>query len=147
MNGCCCCLTDLMTMDGRVSQLLIHRDRIKSTSMNNLEFTQYNSKTSQPVGMSIKCAFFLKWRFKLPIWYLGSDNANANFDWLTLTCGLFGLVYNIMTPVLRLGYVQTISGLSKTYPALGWITTKTSLHRIWSCIYLNKWLIFMIKCR
>ena len=67
-------------MDIRVSQLLIHRDRIKSTSMNTWEFTQYNSKTSQPVGMSIKCVFFLKWRFKLPIWYLGSDNANANFD-------------------------------------------------------------------
>ena len=60
MNGCCCCLTDLMTMDIRVSQLLIHRDRIKSTSMNTWEFTQYNSKTSQPVGMSIKCVFFFE---------------------------------------------------------------------------------------
>lgn len=101
MNGCCCCLTDLMTMDIRVSQLLIHRDRIKSTSMNTSGVHSIQFK-NQPTSWDVnKVRFFLKWRFKLPIWYLGSDNANANFDWLTLTCGLFGLVYNIITPVLR----------------------------------------------
>lgn len=101
MNGCCCCLTDLMTMDICVSQLLIHRDRIKSTSMNTSGVHSIQFK-NQPTSWDVnKVRFFLKWRFKLPIWYLGSDNANANFDWLTLTCGLFGLVYNIITPVLR----------------------------------------------
>lgn len=60
MNGCRCCLTDLMTMDIRVSQLLIHRDRIKSTSMNTWEFTQYNSKT-QPTSWDVNKVRFFFW--------------------------------------------------------------------------------------
>ena len=62
----------------RVSHRLTHSDRTESTSMSNLEFTHYNSETSQSVGMSIKRVFFSKGGSNCPynIWG-GSDNANV----------------------------------------------------------------------